>query len=135
MQPQRPITHACPLPHQMPQPPQLVGSLSGSTQTPAAQASQPVDATIGIGVMCGLAAAMTGFPIVLSVIGRKFPPETRSFYLGVASAGGASGQLLFVPLGQHFISEYGWVAAFTYLALIVGMIAIQASVVAVAWKN
>jgi MFS family permease len=85
------------------------------------QANQPADATIGIGVMCGLAAAMTGFPIVLSVIGRKFPPETRSFYLGVASAGGASGQLLFVPLGQHFISEYGWVAAFTYLALIVGL--------------
>lgn len=85
------------------------------------QATQPADATIGIGIMCGLAAAMTGFPIVLSVIGRKFPPETRSFYLGVASAGGASGQLLFVPLGQHFISENGWVVAFIYLALIVGL--------------
>jgi len=85
------------------------------------QASHPADATIGIGIMCGLAAAMTGFPIVLSVIGRKFPPETRSFYLGVASAGGASGQLLFVPMGQQFISEYGWAVAFAYLAIIVGM--------------
>jgi MFS family permease len=85
------------------------------------QAAQPTDAVLGIGVMCGLAAAMTGFPIILSVIGRKFPPETRSFYLGVASAGGASGQLLFVPLGQQFIQANGWAVAFIYLALIVGL--------------
>lgn len=97
------------------------GTLYASGLLVMSQAAQPADAILGIGIMCGLAAAMTGFPIVLSVIGRKFPPETRSFYLGIASAGGASGQLLFVPLGQHFISTNGWAITFFYLALIVGM--------------
>lgn len=86
------------------------------------QATQPADATIGIGVMTGFASAMTGFPIILSVIGRRFPPETRSFYLGIASAGGSSGQLILVPLGQLFITTSGWSVAMVYIALMAGMI-------------
>jgi MFS family permease len=86
-----------------------------------AWANDPLDATLGIGVLTGFAMAMTGFPIVLSVIGRKFPPQTRSFYLGIASALGSSGQLVLVPLDQVFITAAGWEMSFIYLAIIAGV--------------
>ena len=86
-----------------------------------AWASDPLHATLGIGVLTGFAMAMTGFPIVLSVIGRKFPPQTRSFYLGIASALGSSGQLVLVPLDQVFITAAGWQTSFIYLAIIAGV--------------
>lgn len=86
------------------------------------QASVPADATLGIGVMTGLAMSMTGFPIVLSVIGRLVSLERRSLYLGIASAGGSSGQLLLVPLGQWLITNNGWATAIFYLAAIATVI-------------
>jgi MFS family permease len=86
------------------------------------QATTPVDTTIGIGFLTGFALSMTGFPIVLSVIGRTVGPEKRSLYLGIASAGGSSGQLLLVPLGQWFINDFGWVGAVMILAAIAAII-------------
>lgn len=86
------------------------------------QASAPIDASIGIGVLTGFAMSMTGFPIVLSVIGRLVAPGKRSFYLGLASAGGSSGQLVLVPLGQWLITGHGWVTAIIYLAVIAAVI-------------
>jgi MFS family permease len=75
------------------------------------QASDPLHATISIGVLTGFGASMAGFPVILSVIGRSVGPERRSLFLGIASAGGSSGQLVLVPLGQAFINHYGWVTA------------------------
>ena len=80
------------------------------------QATAPIDATIGIGVLTGFAMSMTGFPVVLSVVGRMVAPEKRSIYLGIASAGGSSGQLVLVPGGQWLITDYGWVTAIIVLA-------------------
>ena len=82
------------------------------------QATTPMEATMGIGVLTGLAMSMTGFPIVLSVIGRIVAPEKRSIYLGIGSAGGSSGQLVLVPGGQWLITDYGWVTAIIVLAAI-----------------
>ncbi len=81
-----------------------------------AQATTPMDATIGIGFMTGLASASCGFPIVLSVVGRMAPLEKRSLYLGIVSAAGSSGQLVLVPLGQWVIAENGWVIAILVMA-------------------
>lgn len=85
------------------------------------QASVPGDATIGIGLITGLALSMTGFPIVLSVVGRASRPERRSFMLGIASAGGSSGQILLVPVSQSFISGYGWVTTMILMAFLAGL--------------
>jgi len=86
------------------------------------QATAPIDATIGIGVLTGFAMSMTGFPVILSVIGRIVAPEKRSIYLGIGSAGGSSGQLVLVPGGQWLITGYGWVTAIIVLAAIVAVI-------------
>ena len=86
------------------------------------QASDPMDATIGIGVLTGFALSMTGFPIVLSVIARRFPPEKRSLVMGIGSAGGSSGQLILVPVGQWLINEQGWIMSLILLAVMVAVI-------------
>ncbi|MDP6175093.1 MAG: MFS transporter, partial [Rhodospirillales bacterium] len=87
-----------------------------------AQATSSIDATIGIGFLTGFASAMTGFPIILSVIGRMAKPERRSLYLGIVSAAGSSGQLVLVPVGQWVIAENGWVIAILFLAALAAFI-------------
>jgi len=86
------------------------------------QATSPADATIGIGVLTGFALSMTGFPIILSVIARRFPPEKRTLVMGIGSAGGSSGQLILVPFGQWLINEQGWVMSLVLLAAIAAVI-------------
>ncbi len=86
------------------------------------RATEPLDAMIGIGVLTGFAMSMTGFPIILSVIGRIVAPEKRSIYLGIGAAGGSSGQLVLVPGGQWLITDYGWVTAIIVLAVIAAFI-------------
>jgi len=81
-------------------------------------ASYPVDATIGIGVFTGFALSMTSFPIILSVIGRRYPPLKRSLILGIATAGGSSGQLFLVPLGHWLIDDVGWIQSLIFLAIL-----------------
>jgi len=79
--------------------------------------------------LTGIAMSGTSFTLLLAVIGRSAPPEKRSLYLGIGSAGGSSGQFLVVPLGQYFISSYGWVEALVLLALIAGvMVPLSAAV-------
>ena len=97
------------------------GLLYASGLLVMSQASAPIDATIGIGVLTGFGMSMTGFPIVLSVVSRNARPEKRIIYLGIASAGGSSGQLILVPVGQWFLSSYGWM---TSLAIIAAMVAL-----------
>jgi MFS family permease len=86
------------------------------------QASAPIDATISIGVLTGFAGSMVGFPIVLSVVGRIAKPERRSLWLGIASAGGSSGQLVLVPMGQVIIDDFGWVNALVVFSLMAAVI-------------
>ena len=86
------------------------------------QATAPADATIGIGVLTGFALSMTGFPIILSVIARRFPPEKRTLVMGIGSAGGSSGQLILVPFGQWLINEQGWIMSLVLLAAIAAVI-------------
>ena len=82
-----------------------------------ASASSGADLTLSAGVLIGLALSGTGFPVVLAVVGRSVDASRRSLYLGIASAGGSSGQLLMVPLGQVFLNGFGWSTALVLLAL------------------
>ena len=85
-------------------------------------ASDPIDATFGVGILTGIALSMTSFPIILSVIGRRYSPIKRSLILGIATAGGSSGQLFLVPTGHWFIDDMGWVKSLIFLALLSAVI-------------
>ena len=71
---------------------------------------------LGAGVMVGLAVSASGFPLVLAAVARIFPPERRSFALGIAASGGSVGQFLLLPLSQALIGGLGWVNALLILA-------------------
>ncbi len=81
-----------------------------------ARTSSPFDFTLTAGLLVGLGLTGTGFPIILAVIGRSVEARRRSLFLGLAAAGGSSGQLLMVPLGQAFLEAYGWMTALGLLA-------------------
>lgn len=83
-----------------------------------AHASTGTDLTMGAGVLIGLALSGTGFPVILAVVGRSVDESRRSLFLGFASAGGSSGQLLMVPLGQVFLDGFGWSTALLGFALL-----------------
>lgn len=71
---------------------------------------------LGAGIMVGMAVSASGFPLVLAAVARAFPPERRSFALGIAAAGGSVGQFLVLPMSQMMIGGLGWVNALLILA-------------------
>lgn len=68
------------------------------------------------GVLAGIGVAFTGFAIALSAIAKVVGPHKRSLALGLGTAAGSLGQALFSPLGQTFITLYGWHLALLILA-------------------
>jgi len=80
------------------------------------------DADGGIGVLTGLAMSATMFPIVLTIVGRCAPPGKRNLYLGIASAGGSSGQVILMAPMQNAIDSWGWSASMLILAVMAGLI-------------
>jgi predicted MFS family arabinose efflux permease len=68
------------------------------------------------GVLVGIGMGGASFITVVSALGRIAPPEHRSWAIGLATAAGSLGQFLVVPLGQAFISAYGWQLAALWLA-------------------
>ena len=68
------------------------------------------------GVLVGLGLSGGSFTIVIAALGRLVSEERRSWAMGLATAAGSFGQFVFAPLGQGFISSYGWQAALLLLA-------------------
>jgi MFS family permease len=87
-----------------------------------ANASGPWGLHGGAGVLVGLGVSAAGFAVVLGPVGRAFPPEKRSMALGIASAGGSSGQLFMAPIGGALIDYMGWVTALLVMAAIAALI-------------
>lgn len=83
------------------------------------QVSTPGEMTLTAGILVGVGLSGTSFGVILAVISRSVPANRRSLFLGIGTAGGASGQLFMVPLGQSFLSAYGWVITLTLLAAVV----------------
>lgn len=90
----------------------------------------PLDAALSFGVLAGVGMSTGGFSVILAVIGRAAPANRRSLYLGIASAGGSSGQFFLVPATQYFIDGYGWAATLLILAVMVGLIVPMAAALA-----
>jgi MFS family permease len=71
-------------------------------------ASQPWHMHLAAGVLVGLGLAGTSFTIVLAVLARLVRPQRRTLVVGVCTAVTSLGQFVILPLGQTFISNYGW---------------------------
>lgn len=78
--------------------------------------------TLTAGVVTGVGIAIASFGVVMAAFGRAVPPEKRSFVFGIATAASSAGQFIFAPLGQGFISAFGWQSALLYIALILLLI-------------
>lgn len=85
-------------------------------------ATTPLLAHLSIGVLTGFAMSGAMFPIILSAITRVVPERRRDLYLGIASAGGSSGQVLLVPIGQSLIDAGGWAFMLHVMAALTALI-------------
>ncbi|MCG8593174.1 MAG: MFS transporter [Kiloniellales bacterium] len=68
------------------------------------------------GVLTGLGVAFTAFSIALASMAKVVGPERRSLALGLGTAAGSFGQVVFSPLGQAMIAQFGWQPALLILA-------------------
>ena len=68
------------------------------------------------GVAVGVGVAFTAFSLALAAMARVVGPERRSLALGLGTAAGSVGQVVFSPLGQAFITGYGWQSALLFLS-------------------
>ena len=73
--------------------------------------------TLTGGVITGVGIAASSFSVVMAAFGRNVPQEKRGFIFGIATAASSFGQFAFAPLGQAFISNFGWQSALLYLAM------------------
>src|SRR5690349_19179758 len=87
-----------------------------------AHSATPLELDATSGLLIGLGLACTGFGVVLAVVARAFPPEQRSFAVGVTGACGSIGQFAMLPGGQALISAFGWVNALMVLGAIAFLI-------------
>ncbi len=81
------------------------------------EAVSPFAFYMSAGVLIALGLSGSGLGIVLGVVSRAVSPERRSWALGIVTAAGSFGQLTLVPVGQVFLSHYGWARAFLLLGL------------------
>ena len=76
----------------------------------------PLAFNLTAGVLVGLGLSGASFTIVIAALGRLVPEDRSSQAMGLATAAGSFGQFVFAPLGQAFLSDYGWQTALLLLA-------------------
>ena len=81
------------------------------------QVSTPLMLHLSAGVLIGVALSGTTFAVVLAAIARMVPESRRSWALGIGTAAGSFGQFVMAPVGQSFLSAYGWQVALLLLAV------------------
>jgi predicted MFS family arabinose efflux permease len=74
------------------------------------------------GVVTGLGVAFTAFSIAMAAMARVVGPARRSLALGLGTAAGSFGQVLFSPLAQAWIDSFGWHDALLILAMTAAII-------------
>jgi len=72
---------------------------------------------LGAGLFIAMGLSSAGLGVILGAVGRSVRPDQRSWALGIVTAAGSLGQFSMVPLGQMFLSHYGWSKAFQLLGL------------------
>ena len=93
-----------------------------------AHSGNPVALQLTAGVMVGLGIAGSAFLLVMAAFARLLPQSMRTIGFGLGTAAGSVGQFIFAPLGQGFITAYGWQTALTIMAGIVMVVPLLAFV-------
>ena len=83
-----------------------------------AYSSEPWHMHLTAGALVGIGLAGTSFTLVMAVLARIVRPERRTLIIGVCTAVTSLGQFIILPLGQAFISAYGWHTALLLLGCI-----------------
>ncbi|MEM7502543.1 MAG: MFS transporter [Pseudomonadota bacterium] len=68
------------------------------------------------GLLTGSGIALTSFSIALAAMAKAVDERRQSFILGVGTASSSLGQVIFSPVTQLFIANYGWSSALIALA-------------------
>lgn len=71
---------------------------------------------LSAGILSGLGIAFSAFTLAMASMARVVGPEKRSLILGIGTASGSFGQVVFSPLGQGFMNAWGWQSALFALA-------------------
>ena len=74
---------------------------------------------IAAGVLTGTGVAFTAFSLAMAAMVKVVNQEKRSFVLGLGTAAGSFGQVLFSPISQGFITSFGWQDALMLQAAII----------------
>ena len=70
------------------------------------------------GILTGLGVAFTAFSLAMAAMAKVVSADRRSFVLGLGTAAGSFGQVIFSPVSQGFISSFGWQQALVLQACI-----------------
>lgn len=81
-------------------------------------AQSPFALNMFAGVMSGIGIAFSAFTLALASMVRVVGIERRSFILGLGTAAGSLGQVIFSPVSQGFIQYVGWSSTLVGLALV-----------------
>ncbi len=68
------------------------------------------------GILAGIGVAFTAFSLALASMAKVVGPDRRSLVLGLGTAAGSAGQVIFSPLAQALISAHGWADALVLLS-------------------
>lgn len=60
------------------------------------------------GLLTGVGVAFTAFSLAMAAMAKVVGPERRSLALGLGTAAGSLGQVIFSPLAHGFIVNFGW---------------------------
>ncbi|MBX2880275.1 MAG: MFS transporter [Granulosicoccus sp.] len=74
---------------------------------------------LSAGVLSGLGIAFSAFSLALAAMVKVVGANRQSLVLGLGTAAGSMGQVIFSPLAQGFIQTIGWASTLTLLALFV----------------
>ena len=78
----------------------------------------PLTFNFSAGLLLGMAQSGCALGAILGAVGRALPESSRTFGLGMVTAAGAAGQFTVVPIGQAFLTYYGWSTSFVLLSLL-----------------
>ena len=70
------------------------------------------------GILMGLGSSFVAFNLAIAAMVKVVGPERRLFVMGVGTAATSVGQLIFSPMAQGLISNFGWSDTLVYLSFI-----------------
>jgi predicted MFS family arabinose efflux permease len=96
----------------------------------AGLASSAWQFVMGLGVLAGLGQSGTAFAVILAVIGRAAPTESRSLALGLGSTASSIGMFVLVPVTVSLIDHVDWRTAMLILSGLIAATAVCALLIA-----